>query len=185
MANFTRKAIFDSFYHLLTEHPLSQITVKDIVSDCGINRNTFYYYFEDIPKLVEEMFLEEADKIICAYPAVERYEDCLEAFISAALSKKRALLHIYHSADRDIYEQCVCKVCDHVIDAYVTTLLRGRKIRDQDLTILREYLSSLFFGFVANWMRAGMPEDIRGKFARLCEIQKGMVEEMFDRCAVQ
>ena len=38
MANFTKKAIADSFIKLLTERPLSQITVKDIVADCGINR---------------------------------------------------------------------------------------------------------------------------------------------------
>ena len=41
MANFTKKAIRDSFVKLLNEKPISQITVKDIVEDCGVNRNTF------------------------------------------------------------------------------------------------------------------------------------------------
>lgn len=51
MANFTKRAIRDSFVKLLNERPLSQITVKDIVDDCGVNRNTFYYHFRDIPDL--------------------------------------------------------------------------------------------------------------------------------------
>ena len=45
MPNFTQKAIKESFIKLLNEKPLHQITVKDIVEDCGVNRNTFYYHF--------------------------------------------------------------------------------------------------------------------------------------------
>ena len=52
MPAFTKKAIADSFLKLLREKPLDKITIKDIVEDCGINRNTFYYHFEDIPALV-------------------------------------------------------------------------------------------------------------------------------------
>ena len=36
MPNFTKKAIKDSMKKLLNERPLNQITVKDIVEDCGI-----------------------------------------------------------------------------------------------------------------------------------------------------
>ena len=64
MANFTKKAIVASFIKLLTERPLSQITVKDIVTDCGVNRITFYYNFEDIPKLIETVVEEDAATII-------------------------------------------------------------------------------------------------------------------------
>ena len=70
MANFTKKAIEGSFVKLLEERPLSKITVKDLVADCGINRNTFYYYFEDIPELIENMVEAEAQLIIQAYPTV-------------------------------------------------------------------------------------------------------------------
>ena len=64
MARFTKKAIRDSFVKLLNERPLSQITVRDIVEDCGVNRNTFYYYFQDIPQLLETIIKENADRII-------------------------------------------------------------------------------------------------------------------------
>ena len=47
MASFTKKAIRDSFVKLLNEKPLSQITIRDIVDDCGVNRNTFYYYYPE------------------------------------------------------------------------------------------------------------------------------------------
>ena len=40
MANFTRRAIKEAFTSLLEERPLNDITVKDIVERCGINRNS-------------------------------------------------------------------------------------------------------------------------------------------------
>ena len=75
MSKFTRDAIKNSFIKLLNERPLSQIKVKDIVEDCGINRNTFYYYFHDIPSLIEDMVMEEAERIIREYPSPETIED--------------------------------------------------------------------------------------------------------------
>ena len=182
MANFTKKAIEESFVKLLAERPLSKITVKDIVTDCGINRNTFYYYFEDIPKLIESMVEEDAEAIIQTYPTVENFEDCLETVIDTVLAKKCAVLHIYHSASRDIYELYLWKVCDHVINAYVTAVLNGRKIKESDLVIIKKYLSSLAFGIISNWLKNDMTDDIRAIFARLSEIKKGMVKEMIARC---
>ena len=67
MPNFTKQAIKASFIKLLNERPLNQITVKDIVEDCGINRNSFYFHFADLPALLEEVIMEQADNIIMIY----------------------------------------------------------------------------------------------------------------------
>ncbi len=182
MAQFTKKAIKASFLKLLMEHPLSQITVKDIVADCGVNRNTFYYYFEDIPELLQDIVMEDAEAIIQAYPTVEKIEDCLDAVIELALSKKKAVLHIYNSVNREIYEQYLWKVCDHVISAYVTTILKGRRVSEDNLEIIKKYLKCVGFGIVSGWLDTGMTEDIHSTFARLCSIKKGMMEEMISRC---
>lgn len=49
MANFTKQAIKASFMKLLSQKPLNKISVRDIVEDCGINRNSFYYHFRTSP----------------------------------------------------------------------------------------------------------------------------------------
>ena len=61
MSSFTKNAIKSSFLKLLEEKPLSQITVKMIVEDCGINRNSFYYHYADIPALMEEIAHDDAE----------------------------------------------------------------------------------------------------------------------------
>ena len=87
MSKFTRDAIKQSFLKLLNERPLSQIKVRDIVSDCGVNRNTFYYYFHDIPSLVEEMVMEQAEAIIRQYPSADTVRDFFETAISYILER--------------------------------------------------------------------------------------------------
>ena len=43
MPTFTKAAIKATFISLLNKKPLNKITVKEIVEECGINRNSFYY----------------------------------------------------------------------------------------------------------------------------------------------
>ena len=68
MANFTKQAIKAAFLELLDEKPLNKISVRDIVERCGINRNSFYYHFQDIPSLLGEIIIERTNDLMAQYP---------------------------------------------------------------------------------------------------------------------
>lgn len=53
MSNITKRALEDSLKHLLLKKPVNKITINDITEDCGVNRATFYYHFQDIYALIE------------------------------------------------------------------------------------------------------------------------------------
>ena len=55
MAQATKKRIMDGFLELLEQRPLDKISVVDIADHCGINRNTFYYYYCDVYALIREL----------------------------------------------------------------------------------------------------------------------------------
>ena len=59
MANFTREAILAAFLKIAEKKPLEKISVRDIVDECGINRNTFYYHFQDIYAVLEEVLVNQ------------------------------------------------------------------------------------------------------------------------------
>lgn len=52
----TEQMIIDTFLKLVEEKTLDKITIQDIADGCGINRNTFYYHFDDIYSLIEQIF---------------------------------------------------------------------------------------------------------------------------------
>ena len=60
----TKKLIANSLKKVMKVKPLSKITVSELIRDCGINRNTFYYHFDDIYDLLHWMFENELiDKV--------------------------------------------------------------------------------------------------------------------------
>ena len=52
----TKKAIAYAFKELLLEKPISKITINDISERCEINRQTFYYHFDNIYDLMSKAF---------------------------------------------------------------------------------------------------------------------------------
>ena len=181
MPNFTRKAIKDSFMKLLNQKPLNQITVKDIVEDCGINRNSFYYHFEDMPSLLEELIREEAERIIKDYPTIDSIEECLSVAVQFALDNKKAAYHIYNSVNNPMYVQHFLNICEYVVTTYINTAFKDTPVKDEDKKIIIRFYKCECFGQIIDWLNGGMKDDITASFKRLCELRKGMAEELFRR----
>ncbi len=78
------------FLQLLNEKPLNKISVRDIVEKCGINRNSFYYHFQDIPSLIAEIITAYTDRLIEEYPTISTLDECCEmAFPLCAAQPQR------------------------------------------------------------------------------------------------
>ena len=113
--NFTKKAIISTFEELLTERPLSKITVKDIVERCGINRNTFYYHFEGIPALIESITKNIADEIISTHSKFGSPMDCMTPIVRYCEAHRTEILHIYRSVPRESFQAQVDRIALYIV----------------------------------------------------------------------
>ena len=59
----TKEKIASIFLLLLNTYPLNEISIKHITKTCGINRNTFYYHFNNIADLIEYVIKNIVDDI--------------------------------------------------------------------------------------------------------------------------
>ena len=66
----TKRALAASLKKLMNKKPLSKITINEIVQDCGLNRNSFYYHFEDIYALFKWMLEQEAVEVVKQFDLV-------------------------------------------------------------------------------------------------------------------
>ncbi len=183
MPSFMKDAIKKTFVELLEEMPMSQITVKMIVEKCGINRNSFYYYYQDLPALVEEMVKDTADDIISRYDTVDSIETALRATIAFCEQNRRAILHIYNSDSRDVFETYLWKVCDYVITTYAKTLFHDIRIAPSDEEIIRRFYRCECFGLTIEWLNQKMETNVEEHISRFCQLYRGMAEEMIKRAA--
>lgn len=186
MPSFTRKAIMQSCVRLLEDYPVDRITVKDIVEDCGINRNTFYYHFADLPALINAIMQEEVDRIIRENRAVNSLWDCMECAIHSALTHRRAVLHIYQSANRVILEQHLFSICQSTVSRYVVKVrhdIDDVPIREEDMRLIIQAYACESFGQIMNWLSRNMKDDFLADMARLCRLREGVTREILLRSA--
>ena len=181
MPNFTKKAIKDTFLSLLDERPFSRITVKDIVQECGVNRNTFYYHFRDIPALLEELITDQADRIIAAQGPALSLADCLETAARFALDHRQAVLHINQSTHRDLFELCLMDVCRRVVEDFAAAAAGSLPVPLEDREIIIRFYQCECFGQIMAWLNDGMRYDLGKQFRRLCYLGEGMTERMLKR----
>ena len=182
MSAFTKDAIKKAFLQLLEEKSLSKITVKDIADACGVNRNTFYYHFDSIPELVEEIVSDISKELIRDNAAAKSLEECIEIASKIALDNKRVLLNIYNSANRNVYELYLMRACHQVVEQYIQTVFGDKDIDSYDREILIRFYKCQCFGQVIDWMNSSMSYDLGRQLCRLCKLREGFVEEVARRC---
>lgn len=170
--NRTKAAIIDAFWELLEEKPYSKITVKDIVNSCQINRNTFYYHFHDIPDLLEYTIKEDADSIIQNHSNLENGSliDCLIPIIQYSINRKRAVLHIYHSIQREVFLEHLERITLYVVTQYIDAVITDKPINQKDKLLMVRFYKCFLVGITLDWLAARMSYDIIGSFHRLTEL---------------
>ena len=185
MANFTKKAIVDSFYNLLQKIQLNQITVKDIVTDCGVNRNSFYYYFEDIPSLLTEQIDFLCEKIMANYSEHSSIEDWLIYVLSLAKENRKILNNCLSYIERSTYEKYMTKVFGYIISKYIEKTAEAKSVSDDDREIIVRFFIYQYTGFFLDWFKNGMSDDISRLISRTSYLQDGILEMMISKASSQ
>ena len=183
MTSLTKDAIKKSFMKLLNQKQVNKITVKEIVEDCGINRNSFYYHFDDIPSLIEEIFNDQVDELMNRQSGSENIYDSIIEAIDFAMQNKTAMMHIRDSASRDIFDRYLSRVAERTVSEFFDrSVPDADRVDPGDKEAIVIYYKSLLIGFVVEWMSDGMKYDLVTKIKRLCELFEGTTELALTRC---
>lgn len=181
MSQFTKKAIVASFVKLLNERPFDKIAVKDIVEDCGVNRNTFYYYYRDIYALLEDVFETEAADIIDANLTYSSWQEGLIHSTRFALENKRAIYHIYNSLNREALERYLYRVTEDMMIRFVRQQAEGLSVSEEDVRLVTLFYKHAVLGIVQEWLQNGMKEEPEPVIHRLGKLLDGNIRTIFER----
>lgn len=96
----TKRKIANSLVFVLNEKPLKKVTVKDIMSCENMNRQTFYYHFQDIYGVVEWMFREDFTTKL-AYEEGETIEKWVVRAIAVVQQNKAFYRRVLESVERE------------------------------------------------------------------------------------
>ena len=104
----TKKMFAASLKNFMEKKPLSKITVSEIVNDCGVNRKTFYYHFEDIYALLKWMLEQEALEVIKQFDLLVDCREVVLFVMNYVRQNKHLLCCAYDSMGRDELRHFFC-----------------------------------------------------------------------------
>ena len=169
----TKKIIKDAFWELLEEKPYNKITVRDIVNRCCVNRNTFYYYFQDIPTLMVDSIEEWIDEVIRKYGTITSPVDCLTYMAEECMKRKKAFLNLFHSAQKNAFLYNLNRMGYDIINTYVDKIGENREILKEEKESFIRCYKCVFVGSILGWLEEDASYDLSTFYEELCKIFSG------------
>ena len=170
MASFMKQEIKRTFLELLEQRPFNQITVKDIVEACGVNRNSFYYHYADLPALVEELIDEEIGRFVREERSFSTLEESMKEAFAFFREHRRAAYHVYNSVNRDIFDRYLMKSCESIGKGYVNSILGDTVASQEDRKAIIHFNAYVLYGAVTRWLESGMTYDVLEDFRRVFQL---------------
>lgn len=159
MTTTTKRALATSLKHRIKEKPLDKITIADICEECEVNRQTFYYHFQDIYDLIEWIYTNDAIKAMNGKKNRKDWEEGFLCIFEYALKEKDFAISTYHSISREHLEQFLYREVYQLLYAVILDMSKGMSIHEEDKAFIANFYKYAFVGLVLDWVRNGMLED--------------------------
>jgi AcrR family transcriptional regulator len=185
MALTTKRALATSLKKLLEKNTLDRITVKDIVDDCQVNRQTFYYHFHDIYDLIEWIFWDDSNTYM-ASPDEETadWRSGLKKAFGYVQDNKSLAWNTYRSFTREQLDRYTGIAVRPFVRDLTLNLCREMDIAPTDQDFVVELFTHALAGILLAWAEKGMPEnyeDQLDKFFSVTDVSIRASLSLFDR----
>lgn len=151
----TKKLIAETLKGLAVHKPLDKISVGEIAEKAGLNRQTFYYHFQDKQELVCWIFDSEVAGVTDKNHNNTIIDDIVEyiyaekAFYIAALTSE-----VQNNLRDHIYDVC----CAHLVEKLLA-ILGDRQIEETAVLFLARFFTNGLVGSLVDWAQEGMKID--------------------------
>lgn len=177
--NRTKELLSGAFWQLLEEKPFNKITVQNIVERCQVNRNTFYYHFQDIPALAEFSIYTWADQLIKENCELGAPINCIRPITEEFTKRKNAFIHIYRSTNQDSFLRYLNDICFHAVYAYITKALGTISVSPEVQNTLIRYYKCAASGIILDWLNASASYDLTDFCEKTCTFLNGSGKRAF------
>lgn len=101
----TKNIIMDTYLSMVRDKGNDKITVKALIEECGVSRQTFYYHFQDIMDVIECLVKRENERILAGSLKAENPEDALCMLISSAVENRDMARMLLNTQKRERTEE--------------------------------------------------------------------------------
>lgn len=175
---YTKNLIKEEFMKLLEEKSFNLITITEIADKCEINRNTFYYHYEDIYTLVKEILADEIQKVDQEFDSSSSWEKSLITASSFFLDNKKAAQNLFKSIDKKDTDAYLYKICESVMSKYIENECLSKNIEatEEDKALVTNFYRIALVGLLDKWVLDGMDKSPDDFIYRIGKLFDGNIE---------
>ena len=181
MGASTKEALASALKEMMSVKPIDKITVKDLVEICGVNRQTFYYHFDDVYDLLEWVFENDANKVLPSEIVYEHWREDVLMFFEYLYKNSTFALNVYNSNNRLYmlrYLKTRLQIC---IYGFAVIASEGQTIDRQDFDFVVEFYTNGIIGLLSQWMDIGMQLPKCATKERFIALLESSMENMLHR----
>ena len=149
-----KRTIAEAAQTLLVQRHVKKLTVKDIVEECHITRQAFYYHFADIPELLRWMIEGYFQQVLGETLAQEDGEAGLRCFFVMAIN---AAPYVEHGMKSNYGEE-LKRLLRQRFQHYFLLAARQKRFYPDctaaQLEIIQRYHSQAILGLLEEWTEA-------------------------------
>lgn len=176
MAIATKKLLADGLKELLGKKTLDKITVKELVTACGVNRQTFYYNFQDIYELLEWIFVEEGKRIRKETAEKKNWQDRLHAVIDELNKEdnRRLILNVFYSVNPMQIDRFMQNYFRPAVEEILTEYIQDVDISEENREFMIRMCDLFWVDLVMRWIQTGMEiSEMTGDIEKIMYVMTG------------
>lgn len=181
MSLTTKRALAQSLKKLMEKKPLEKITVVDITEDCGVNRQTFYYHFQDIYDLIDWIYINEAETGLGGKKSYDTWQEGFLHIFSYILENKSFVRNTFHSVSRDKLERFLYQETAFLLMGVIQEKAGNLPIREDDMQFIADFYKYAFVGILCDWIERGMKDRPQDIIRRLDRLIHGTISQGLER----
>ena len=172
-ANITKRELAESLKRLASERLFEHVTVGDIVKECGVNRQTFYYHFSDKYELLDWIYYNETFVPLTADISFGNWDEKLYELLQIMRRNKPFYMNTIKCSD-NFFEEYMLKMLITLFERAVEDLDMRKQLTAEKKKLASRIFAHGLTGVVIEWAMGGMKADEKA----LAENMKELVENI-------
>lgn len=157
MADLTKKAIADGLKSLCHQKSFAKISVRDITEQCGLNRQTFYYHFQDKYELLDWIYYQEGFVYLTADVTFDNWHLHMWQLLETMLDN-RAFYQNTITSSPQCFEDYLFEITCTLFEEAINRLDADLRLNMEDVRLYSRFYSYGMCGIVRDWVKSGMKE---------------------------
>lgn len=165
----TKKAIAEALKENCRVKNIEKISIADITNKCGLNRQTFYYHFQDKYELLNWIYYNELFVKVIEDITFDNWSERIYILLEIMKDDKKFYVNTIKSSD-EYFKDYIFNITKVIFKDAIEKLDEKNNLTEESKNFISEFYSFGICGVILSWVKSGMKESSRSVGNHLKEL---------------